>query len=78
MCTNSEHAIFCRPSCGPKFGRGDIRIMASSNSNRNSYSEFGNTYKHADYQKGTEKAKSILAGSLTFQILEIEVFVATN
>ena len=77
ICTNSNNAIFCYSSDGPKFG-GDITIMASSNSNRNSYSEFGNTYKHADYQKGTEKAKSILAGSLTFQILEIEVFVATN
>ena len=52
--------------------------MSSSNSNRKSFSDFGVHYKHTDYQYGTDKAELILAGSLTFQTLEIEVFVATN
>jgi hypothetical protein len=80
VCTNSEYAIHCDPSCGPSFGGvfGDITIMSSSNSNRNSYSNFGCDYEHADYQCATQKAKTILAGSHYFQTLEIEVFVATN
>jgi hypothetical protein len=80
VCTNSEFAIYCRPSFGPSFGSvfGDITIMASSNANRNSFSYFGSSYKHADYQFATEKAKTILAGSHKFQTVEIEVFVATN
>ncbi len=66
MCTNSEDAIHCYSSYGSKFGRGDINIVTSSNSNR-SFSYFGNSYKHVDYQYGTEKAKTILAGSHYFQ-----------
>ncbi len=58
MCTNSEYAIFCYPSFGPSFGA-DITIMSDSNSNQRSYTHFGNTYKHADYQYGTEKAKLV-------------------
>ena len=77
VCTSSNNAIFCYPCFGPTFGR-DIRIMSSSNSNRKSFSDFGVHYKHTDYQYGTDKAELILAGSLTFQTLEIEVFVATN
>ena len=77
ICTNSNNAIFCYSSDGPKFG-GDITIMSGSNSNRKSFSDFGYFYKHDDYQYGTEKAKTILAGSHKFQTLEIEVFVATN
>jgi len=77
VCTNSEYAIFCYTSYGPTFGR-DITIKSSSNSNHHSSSHFGNTYEHTDYQYGTEKAKTILAGSYTFQTLEIEVFVLIN
>jgi len=78
VCTNSEYAIHCDPSCGPYFGRCDIRIMDSSNANRNSFSNFGAYYEHADYQCATQKAKTILAGSHYFQTQEIEVFVAAN
>jgi hypothetical protein len=60
VCTNSEYAIYCHSSCGPSFGGTEIRIMASSNSNRNSYSYFGSHYEHADYQEDTEKAKTII------------------
>jgi len=76
--TNSEYAINCHSYFGPIFGSGDIHIMSSSNSNRRSFSYFGNSYEHADYQFGTEKAKTILAGSHYFQTHEIEVFVLIN
>jgi len=66
-------------SYGPTFGGGgDIHISSDSNLNQASYSNFGYTYKHADYQCGTERAKSVLAGSYNFQTLEIEVFVRVN
>ena len=76
MCTSSNHAIYCISSRGPTFGWSDIYVASDSNSNQRSYSHFGNTYKHADYQYGTEKAKSILGGSYNFKTVEIEVFVA--
>jgi len=79
MCANGTYAIYCNSSYGPTFGGGtDIYISSDSNSNQTSYSYFGHTYKHSDYQCGTEKAKSILAGSHNFQTLEIEVFVRIN
>ncbi len=74
----SFRAINCHPSFGPSFGGGDIQIMCGSNSNRDSYSEFGNAYQHADYECRSDKARSILAGSYYFQTVEIEVFVAEN
>jgi hypothetical protein len=74
---SSNNAIFQYPFCGPSFGP-DIYIAPDSNSNRDSFSVFGSNYKHADYQNGTEKAKSILGGSYNFKTVEIEVFVATN
>jgi len=81
MCTNGIAAIHCHYTCGPRFGNVtgyDLVISSDSNSNQTSYSNFGYSYKHADYQQGTTKAKSILAGSYNFQTLEIEVFVRTN
>ncbi len=79
MCSIGGYAINCNSTYGPTFGGGfDIHVSSDSNSNQTSYSNFGHTYKHADYQYGTEKAKSILAGSYNFQTLEIEVFVRTN
>jgi hypothetical protein len=79
MCRIGGSAIYCNPSYGPTFGGGfDIHIASDSKSNTTSYSNFGHTYKHADYQYGTDKAKSILAGSYNFKTLEVEVFVRTN
>ncbi len=80
MCTNGSIAIDCDSSFGPIFGSGglDFCIASSSNSNQDSESEFGNSYKHPDYPEDTEKANSILAGSFKFQTLEIEVFTQTN
>ena len=74
---NNVYAICCDSNNGPIFGY-DIHIASDSNSKQNSYSNFGDSYKHPDYQFGTDKAKSILAGSHYFQTVDIEVFVATN
>ena len=79
MCTNSDDAILCNISYGPIFGAvHDILIESGSNSNKASYSNLGRSYKHADYQDGSEKANIIVAGSYKFKTLEIEVFFATN
>jgi len=40
--------------------------------------DFGYSYQHPDFPKGTAKAKNILAGSFIFDALKIEVFVDTN
>jgi hypothetical protein len=64
MCKNGASAIYCGSAFGPIFGRcNDIFISSGSNANQTSHSNFGHTYKHADYQNGTTKANSILAGS---------------
>jgi len=79
MCTNDARAIHCNTTFGPTFGGGHyIYISSGSNANQTSYYYFGHFYYHADYLAGTEKAKSILAGSYNFQTLEIEVFVRIN
>ena len=78
MCRHSLYAIFCSASIGPTFGWSDNSIMSGSNSNQESSSHLGITYTHAAYQFETDKAELILAGSLTFKTLEIEVFVTTN
>ena len=71
-------AILCDSKFGQSFGFGDLWIASGSNSNQDSRSNFGTAYYHADYDCGTEKAKSILAGSYNFQTIEIEVFVHKN
>jgi hypothetical protein len=76
MSTNNVFGIFCDSSYGPVFGCGDIHVSSASNSNQDSSSNFGLSYKHPDYQCETEKANSILAGSEYFQTVEIEVFVS--
>ena len=60
---------------GPVFGYGyDISISDSSNTNSSSYSNLGLTYTHPDYPFESERAKTILSGSHSFQVQEIEVF----
>ena len=80
-CTNGADAIGCLPKFGPIFGNiqgDDISIDSDSNTNPSSWCYFGSSYKHADYRKGTEKTKAILAGSYLFQALEIEVFTSAD
>ena len=77
MCTNGAIAISCYSYNGPTFGL-DLYIASGSNWNQDSFSGFGRSYKHPDYQFGRVKTASILAGSYHFQTLEIEVFTQTN
>ncbi len=84
MCSNEgQLATLCDSRCGPCFGgRGtlakDFCIYSDSNSKKISYSDFGYSYQHPDYLKGTFKAKNILAGSYSFETQEIEVFSKSN
>ena len=75
---NSKQAILCHSIYGPKFGVTDFYISSNSNKNHNSYSNFGCSYKHPDYQYNTTEANSILAGSKNFQTVEIEIFAKIN
>lgn len=74
MCSKSgKNAINCSSEGGPLFGY-DIVIESGSNVKQSSYSCFGSSYTHPDYPVGFDKAKNILAGSVSFQTTEIEVF----
>jgi hypothetical protein len=50
------------PCFGYEPGKKDFYIATDSDKNKDSYSYFGHLYNHPDYQHGTDKAKSILAG----------------
>ena len=80
--SNNNGAIYYHTSYGPAFGGAgkgsEMYISSDSNINQSSYCNFGSSYKHSDYQFGTEKTKTILAGSYNFQTVEIEVFSASN
>jgi hypothetical protein len=74
ICSNEgRNGIYWGSKYGPSFGE-DITIETDSNIMKNSYSDFGYSYQHPDYEKDTEKAGNILAGSYEFEIVEIEVF----
>ena len=83
MCSNCKYAICCNSIIGPCFGGdddnlADIFIDSDSNISKESYSGFGYSYKHPDYKRDTDKADNILAGSLHFKTLEIEVYAKSN
>jgi hypothetical protein len=68
-----HEAICCNSSLGPTFGSGhDIRI--ANNANSTMYSNLGLTYKHPQYSYFTYQAETFLAGSIKFQLDEIEVY----
>jgi hypothetical protein len=69
----NQYAIDCDSSYGPTFG-GSISIADNANTTMDSYSNLGWTYKHPQYEYGTDEAKTYLAGSYKFQLDEIEVF----
>lgn len=73
-CYKGYFAIWGSPQNGPCFGNGDICIASGSNVNEDSFSNFGMSYKHKSYKYGTERARSIIAGSNFFRTKEIEVF----
>jgi hypothetical protein len=52
----------------------DFMIVDKSNINTKSYSDLGHSFRHPKYGYGLFRARSFLAGSHKFKILEIEVF----
>lgn len=80
---DGEDAILCDPKYGPSFGRDQILISSGSNENSKSFAEMqggSGTFKHEtlEYDCMTKRAEEILAGSLTFQTEEIEVYAKIN
>ena len=79
FCSNEgKQAICCCSEYGVCFGYGDIGIKSDSNINKESCCDFGYSYQHPDYLKRTTKANNILAGSNSFETLEIEVYAKSN
>ncbi len=74
-----QNAIWANSVLGPVFGCGPgILIHENSNMNKDSYSHLGITggaYKHPEYAENSGEAKSFLAGSERFKVLEIEVYM---
>ena len=52
----------------------DLFISDKSNTNTSSLSNLCNSYIHPEYEYKSNGAKSFLAGSYNFQVLETEVF----
>jgi len=75
-----KYAISGISTRGPAFGGDDkyIRDLVIFNTEETSFSQFGYSYQHERYPKDTIKANTILAGSINFQVQEIEVFVKKN
>jgi len=72
---SKNNGIYCDISYGPIFGGGyDLFIADKSNTNTNSYSNLSHSYTHPEYEHGSNEAKLFLAGSLNFQVSEIEVY----
>ena len=67
-------------SYGPTFGGGhDIYISNSASSNRNSYTNLGNTYSPpSGYSYGSTFAQTFLAGTYSFTPDEVETFYESN
>ena len=68
-----KYSITCDSEYGPTFGS-DIVISNNSNTTMDGYSHLGYTYRHPQYEYGTNEAKTFLAGSFNFQLAEIEVY----
>ena len=71
------YAICCWKDIGPIFGNADdadIFISSNSNTNQESYSYFGASYKHDLYPYGSKMADTFLAGSYHFSTEDIEVY----
>ena len=79
FCSNGgKEALRCNSTRGPCFG-GDGTSFRDISMNTDSYykksfCDFGYAYQHPDYLKDTDNAKNILAGSLFFETMEIEVY----
>jgi hypothetical protein len=68
--SNQNYSIYTNPRQGACFGNGlDLNVADQSNSNNNSMANIGFAY-----QAPSMNPASFLAGSLYFQILEVEVY----
>ena len=73
--TCTRASVWSSKRHGPIFGAGhDLFICDCSNTIAKSYSNLGYIYTHAEYPKGSDRIKDILAGSRYFKVDEIEVF----
>jgi hypothetical protein len=70
---NERSAIYCDSESGPIFGN-DICMENNANTTMHSCSYLGSSYDHPQYARGTNEAKTFLAGSHDFQLDEIEVY----
>ena len=71
----SEYAFYHRSGYGPNFGRGDLHISDNANSNTNSFTNLGFTYRPPPrYTHKAANTKALLAGTYTFTPSEVEVF----
>ncbi len=70
-----DYAAYCSPEYGPNFGGDENELLdiCIFDFNEGRFS-FGYSFKHPDYEAGSEEAKSILAGSHNFKTIEIEVY----
>ena len=75
--TDPHFAISCRPSYGPKFGC-DIIINENSNANKESYCDLGYSFTRPDFKYRTDEARTFLAGSFLFKVIDIEVCSRKN
>lgn len=73
-CFNPSTAIYAYSGWGPVFGNGyDLDIYYNSNMNTDRTLNLGSSYSHPFYAYGLNEARSFLAGSYYFKVLEIEV-----
>jgi hypothetical protein len=56
----------------------NICIISDFSIAHDSYSSLGYSYQYPDYEKDTDKAENILAGSHFFETVEIEVYGKSN
>eukprot|EP00347_Sterkiella_histriomuscorum_P000789 403374498 len=71
---NFNQAVYHHPGYMTLFG-GDLQLHNQCDVNKDSYSNFGHTYKlPPGYTYNTDDAKKYFAGEHKFQVLEIEVY----
>ncbi len=76
-----ENAAIANTDYGALFGTGSIKsgldlFISGHPPTQECYSDFGHVYKLPDgYEKETDKAQCLLAGSFNFSPSEIEVFL---
>ena len=78
-CVKDAVAIGCNIKHGPIFGDNfDLAVDNNSNSKNRvnkTQSNLGKSYVHPEYELKSIEARTFLAGSRTFQLSEIEVYI---